>query len=95
MAARNSPHIMLAIGLPSRFAREDQPQDGLDREQHVPDHRLAHDDHSDDDLFNAPHHEELLSRVFHGLRNGDETVARAVLTLASCLQKMVRARDES
>jgi hypothetical protein len=91
-----NPSLMIAIGMPSRFAKEeDQPhdEDSLQRES-VPDHRLARDDYSDDELFNAPHHEELISRVFHGLRNGDETVARAVLTLASCLQKMVHARDE-
>ena len=92
---RNAPHIMLAIGLPSRFAKEDDAhdEDALQRE-HVPDHKLAHDDHSDDDLFNAPHHEELISRIFHGLRSRDETVARAVTTLAKCLERMAHARNE-
>lgn len=94
--ARNAPHFMVAIGLPSRFAREEphDDEDSLHREP-APDHRLARDDDGDDELFNAPHHEELISRIFHGIRSGDETVARAAMTLAKCLEKMVHARNES
>jgi hypothetical protein len=90
---RNVPGFTIAIAMP-RFAKEEPSEDELDRES-VPDSRLAHDDRGEDELFHAPHHEELLSRVFHGLRNGDETVARAVLTLAKCLERMVHSRNES
>jgi hypothetical protein len=89
------PSLMVAIALP-RFAKEEDEahdEDTLQREP-VADHRLAHDDDGDDG-FNTPHHEELLSRVFHGLRSRDETVARAVITLAKCLERMVHARDEN
>jgi hypothetical protein len=93
--ARN-PHIALMIAMPSRFAKEEpHDEDMLDREPTAPDHRLARDDHGDDALFNNEPHEELISRIFHGIRNGDETAARATLTLCRCLEKMVHARNES
>jgi hypothetical protein len=95
MPMPHKPSLMVAIALP-RFAKEDDThdEDSLRREP-VPDHRLARDDHGDDELFNAPHHEELLSRIFHALRSRDETSTRAVLTLARCLEKMAHARNES
>jgi hypothetical protein len=53
--------------------------------------RPAHDDEADDDQFDNQGSEETLSRIYSGLREGDERTAHAALDLARCLQEMAHA----
>ena len=53
--------------------------------------RPAHDDEADDDQFENQGTEETLSRIYSGLREGDEATAHAALGLARCLQEMAHA----
>jgi hypothetical protein len=53
--------------------------------------RPAHDDEADDDGFDNQGTEETLSRIYSGLREGDEATAHAALGLARCLQEMAHA----
>jgi hypothetical protein len=53
--------------------------------------RPAHDDEADDDGFDNQPEEELLSKIYSGLREGDEATAHAALGLARCLQEMAHA----
>jgi hypothetical protein len=72
------PSIMLAIGLPSRLAHEDddeppQDEDNLSREQ----------DHFGDD--GPP---DTLQLLYDRLRARDEPTSHAAMSLAKCLQQM-------
>jgi hypothetical protein len=50
--------------------------------------------HDEDDLFEQKGDELLISRVFHGVRNGDEAIIKATLELADALEAMAHAKDE-
>jgi hypothetical protein len=53
---------------------------------------LHHQD--DDDLFEQRGDELLISRIFCGVRAGDEATIKATLALADALEQMAHAKDE-
>jgi hypothetical protein len=53
--------------------------------------RFAHDAEADDDGFDNQPTEEPLSKIYSGLREGDEAAAHAALNLAKCLEQMAHA----
>jgi hypothetical protein len=79
MHMRHNSPFSIMIALPQMATEHDEDD-------------LRHED--DDDLFEQKGDELLVSRVFCGVRNGDEAVIKATLELADALESMAHAKDE-